>query len=226
MKLSIIIPAYNEEKTILQILNKIKESKINFEKEIIVVDDGSTDNTSQLITTNFPEIILLKNSKNEGKGSAVRTGIENATGDIILIQDADLEYSPDDYPKLLEGFEDEKINAVYGSRNLKQNSKSTWYFYFGGRFLTWLINLLFGSNLTDVNTGYKLFRKEVFQNIELESKGFEFCVEITAKLLKNHYRIVEVPITYNPRSIKQGKKIRAKDGFSSILRILRDRISF
>ena len=229
MILSILIPVFNEENTILEILKKINEinlDRFGLEKEIIIVNDGSTDRTKKILEelktrNNFA---LFHHRKNQGKGAAIKTGLEHAAGDFILIQDADLEYDPADYPVLLEPLIENEINIVYGSRGLKKNPSSSIGFYLGGKFLTFILNLLFGTKLTDINTCYKVFKREVLRDIKLEESGFAFCEEVTAKVIKKGYKIKEIPISYNPRDFKEGKKIRFYDGIIGLWTIIKYRI--
>lgn len=226
MKLSIIIPVFNEEKTISEILKRVEAVNLdNWEKEIIVVNDGSTDETEKIIEKllNNKFIVYFKHDKNQGKGAAIKTGLEKATGDFVLIQDADLEYDPNDYQKLLKLIEEGSV-VVYGSRNLDKNTQRGYFFYFlGGKLITTFCNLLFGSKLTDINTGYKLFKTEIIKSLNLQSKGFEFCEEVTAKILKRKIPIKEIAISYHPRTFKEGKKIKFKDGLIAILTLLKYR---
>lgn len=213
MKLSIIVPAYNEAATIGEVLRRVFAVKLDAELEVIVVDDGSTDATATEVARTGSPVLLILLGRNQGKGAAVRKGIERATGDIILIQDADNEYDPNDYPRLIEPIASGNSEVVYGSRILcKSNTRSYNRFYWGGRLLSWWTNLLYGSHITDEPTGYKVFRCGVLKGIELSSKGFEFCPEVTAKLLKKGIGITEVPISYVPRSVEEGKKIKWTDG--------------
>ncbi len=229
MKLSIIIPAYNEEKTVAEIIRRVFEAPAEgFEKEIIVVNDGSTDSTlSELakIRKNIP-FILLEHSKNKGKGASIRTGIFKVTGDAVLIQDADFELSPDDYPNLLSLF---VLGApiVYGSRNLEKRNfiHQRRVYALGGKFITGVFNLLYGTRLTDINTAYKLFRCDVIKSIRLQGNGFEFCEEVTAKLVRLGYPVKEVSVRYTPRTFLEGKKLRAKDGIIALWTILKYRFS-
>lgn len=222
-RLSIIIPVFNEEKTIEAVLKKVLLQKIgNWEKEIIVVNDGSTDGTEKKIINFSNKIRILKHSMNLGKGVAIATAIKNYTGSAAIIQDADLEYSPADWALMLKGLdEDPSITAVYGSRELAPKRQGYFLNVLGVRFLTFLINFLFRSNLTDVYTCYKLIRADFIKTIKIESNGFEVEAEITCKILKNKGMIKEIPISYFPRTFKQGKHIRFKDGLIGIKTILK-----
>lgn len=224
-KLSIIIPVFNEKETVEEIIKQVAAAPIlGYEKEIIVVNDGSNDGTEKILENLREKLnfILLRHPQNLGKGAAIKTALEQVTGNLVLIQDADLEYSPDDYQKLLKAF-DEKTSIVYGSRNLEKTRRGYFLYFLGGRFLTAFFNIMFGSKLTDINTGYKLFQTDVIKNINLKSNGFEFCEEVTAKILKSGYFIKEVPIYYYPRKFSQGKKIRFLDGLSGIWTIIKYR---
>ncbi|MCQ6253888.1 glycosyltransferase family 2 protein [Methanocaldococcus sp.] len=226
-KVSIVIPAYNEEKTIKKILEKILKVKLPLEKEIIVVNDGSTDRTKEIVEEfikNHPnENIKLINKKNEGKGSALKVGIRHSTGDIIIIQDADLEYDPNDYLKLIKPILEGKAKVVYGSRlrNLK-NKYSHLSFLIGGLIITLITNILYFTFLTDEPTCYKVFHKEL-KDILINAEGdkFDWEPEVTAKILRKGYKIYEVPINYYPRTLKEGKKIRWNDGVDAILTLLK-----
>jgi glycosyltransferase involved in cell wall biosynthesis len=220
VKLSVIIPVYNEKNTILKIIEKVK--KVPVEKEIIIVDDGSNDGTTEILKGIKDENIkVIFKNKNEGKGSAIREGLKYITGDIIVIQDADLEYDPNDWLKMLEVMKEKNADIVFGSRILGKCKKSSFAFYYGGKFITFLTNILYGTKLTDGPTCYKMFKKDVIKNINLKCKRFEFCQEFTAKVRKLGYQIYEVPINYNPRSIKEGKKIRWKDGIEAIWTLIK-----
>ena len=223
MKLSIIIPVFNEEKTISEILKRVSEVAISgVEKQIIVVNDGSNDGTKNAIS-NLPvlsNIKVINHSENRGKGAAVRTGIKNASGDYIIIQDADLEYDPRDIGKLIKPILEGKIKVVYGTRLKRMPSFSgeerTPQFllhYMGNKFLSLLTSILYGQWITDMETCYKLFPKKAAEDMKLNAKGFEFEPEITVKLLKKGYRILEIPISTKPRGYGEGKKLNTiKDG--------------
>lgn len=218
-KISIIIPAYNEEKTIKKTVTKVLMSDcLGLEKQIIIVNDGSTDKTQQIIKKiNSKLIIKIVNKENMGKGYSLRVAIKKATGNIILIQDADLEYDPKDYPKIIKPFLDEDVDIVYGSRELSgKNIHSSILFHLGGKMVTKFTNLLFNSNLTDVPTGFKVFKKQVLTNMNLDCVKFEFCPEVTAKALRKGILIKEVPITYNARHKRDGKKINWLDGIEAV----------
>ncbi|MDI6767591.1 MAG: glycosyltransferase family 2 protein [Bacteroidota bacterium] len=222
MKLSVIIPVYNEEKTLRQILDKVLN--VNIEKEIIIVDDYSRDNTRQIIQEYemLPNVKVVLHERNYGKGKAIRSGIQQITGDVVIIQDADLEYEPEDYPALIKPIVDGQTNVVYGSRDLGiTNQHSYFSFYIGGKFLSWLTNFLYNSNITDEPTCYKVFKADVIKSIPLVCVRFEFCPEITAKVLKRGERIVEIPIRYYPRKKSEGKKIRWKDGLEAIWTLIK-----
>ena len=216
---SIIIPVYNEVKTVSLILEKVHSLKIN--KEIIVVDDGSTDGTRELLKTDLKDKIdnLILHPKNMGKGAAVRSGIEAATKDIVIVQDADLEYDPQDIVKILKTFEETNADVVFGSRyllNIPRQVHRYWHSKLNG-FLTSLSNMFSNLALTDMETCYKAFRREIIQNIILKENRFGIEPEITAKLAKiKKLRIYEVPISYNPRSKEEGKKIGFKDGLRAL----------
>ena len=228
MKLSIIIPVYNEEKTILKVISKVKNQKLNkIKKEIIIVDDFSKDGTGKILSgLKNKDIKIFFHEKNQGKGAAIRTGLRHATGDVILIQDADLEYDPKEYPKLLKPIMDGKAKVVYGSRieAIRRKIESMYKLhYFGNVFLTIVTNVLYGSKITDMETGYKLFRREVIKNIRLRARRFDFEPEITAKILKRGYRIEEIPIDFTGRKFREGKKITWRDGIKALLYLIKYR---
>lgn len=183
-----------------------------------MVDDGSTDRTAEIArAASHPGLRVLRHSKNRGKGAAIRTGLEAASGEIVLIQDADLEYDPSDYEKLLAPIRAGQAQVVYGSRILRpDNGRSYGRYYWGGRLLSWWTNLLFGSSITDEPAGYKVFQADLLRSLNLTCEGFEFCPEVTAKILRRNIPIVEVPIRYRPRSMEEGKKIRWPDGLKAL----------
>jgi dolichol-phosphate mannosyltransferase len=214
-KTSIIIPCYNEKKYIQTILDRV--SNINISKEIIVVNDGSNDGTLEILDNLADKgIRVINKEKNEGKGAAIRTGISESTGDYVVVQDADLEYDPQDIPKLLEHLEKNNLSVVYGSRVKSNSAHSSAVFYAGGKLLSWITNLIYGSNITDEPTCYKMFRSSLIKKIKLNCSGFEFCPEVTAKVLRLGHNIEEIPISYTPRSKKDGKKIKWRDGVIAI----------
>lgn len=223
---SIIIPAHNEQQTLQKIVLKVLATKIH--KEIVIVNDGSTDSTkliAEKLAMNHREIKVVNLDANYGKGRAICEGLNHIKGNIVLIQDADLEYDPKDYQRLLKPFDDLKVNVVYGSREkvARRGIYSSIFYYLGGELLTYITNLLYGTKITDEATGYKVFRRTVLSKISLQSKGFEFCPEVTAKVARLGYPIFEVPISYSPRSFKEGKKIRAIDGLIAIWTLLKYR---
>ncbi len=223
MKVSIIIPVYNEEKTVGQIIKKVQ--KLPFEKEILVINDGSTDNTLELLKRLNPKSIkLLSHRKNCGKGAAIRTGLKKAKGEIIVIQDADLEYLPKDLPKLVKPIIKDKADVVYGSRFLTVKHSIS-ILYLGNRFLTFLTQALFLKRITDMETGYKVFRTEVLKGIKINANRFEFEPEITAKIFKKNIRFLELPISYRGRTYEEGKKLTWKDGLEAFLTLLKHRFA-
>ncbi|NOY69631.1 MAG: glycosyltransferase family 2 protein [Deltaproteobacteria bacterium] len=213
--LSIVIPAYNERDTIAGVIETVRQSNPEFTKEIIVVDDGSSDGTSSVLAKiDYPDVRVFSHKQNSGKGSALKTGFANATGDIIIIQDADLEYDPEEYRVLLKPIMDGRADVVYGSRFAGHGAHRVLYFwhYVGNRFLTLLSNLFTNINLTDMETCYKVFTKQALEGIVLKEKRFGIEPEITAKIAKKGLRIYEVPISYYGRTYEEGKKINWKDG--------------
>jgi glycosyltransferase involved in cell wall biosynthesis len=227
LKLSIIIPCYNESRTIDELLDRVRGVDLGaVEKEIIVVDDGSTDGTRDLLRQ-LPadeSLQVLFHERNRGKGAAMRTGIQAAGGDIILVQDADLEYNPADYPALLAPFRN-GTEVVYGSRLKHRNKIAGVHYLLGAMTLTLITNLLYGTRITDEPTGYKLFKADVIKSLPLVYDGFEFCPEVTAKVSRRGYRIEEVPITYEPRSVTEGKKIGWRDFFKHAYVLIKYRFS-
>ncbi len=227
MKLSIVIPTYNEENTIMEILKRVLQAPLGdgIEREVVVVDDGSTDSTSQLMKAyeGSSEVFYYR-KENGGKGSAVRYGVERCTGDIVVVQDADLEYDPNDFKKLMEPILNGETRVVYGSRELSKSEHSSLLFYLGGQLVTVATNILFGTKLTDEPTCYKMFDAKLLKSVKLESDGFEFCPEVTAKVLRKGEQIKELPISYAPRDREHGKKIKAWDGVVAIWTLLKYRL--
>ncbi len=219
MKLSIIVPCYNEESTIKEIIKKINSQK-DIEKEIIVIDDCSTDQTRTILKNDINDQIqkLILNPKNFGKGYSIREGIKESTGDLILIQDADLEYDPRDFKKLINPILDGIADVVYGSRFIGDAERRVLYFWHmvGNKFLTLLSNMLTNLNLSDMEVCYKVFRSEIIKDINLKENRFGFEPEITAKIAKKNIRIYEVGVKYFGRTYSDGKKITWKDGFSAL----------
>jgi len=225
MLISVIIPCYNEEKTIVEIVEKVVKKKQDFNLEIIIVDDHSVDETVQIINQKLKDKIdkLFVNDQNYGKGYSIRQGINNANGEILILQDADLEYSPDDYKKLLDPILNNKADVVYGSRFVGSEAKRVLYFwhYIGNKILTTFSNMLSNLNLTDMETGYKVFKSDIIKKINLVENRFGFEPEITAKVAKLKPRIYEVGISYFGRTYSEGKKITWKDGFSALRCIIK-----
>ena len=221
MKLSVIIPAYNEQKTLRSIIDKVLAT--GQADEIVIVDDGSTDGTKQIMQElKSSNVKIVSHEHNQGKGAAISTGIKQCQGDVILIQDADDEYDPSDYEALLAPIRSGAAQVVYGSRILKaDNPQGPLPFYLGGRIVTMCTNILYGSKLTDEPTCYKVFESQTIKDINIDSEGFEWEPEITAKLLKRGVDIYEIPISYKPRSKQEGKKIKSWDGIKAIITLLR-----
>lgn len=230
MKLTAIIPVYNEKATIEAILRRVVEVQVDgMEKEIIVVDDGSRDGTREILQSierdwASPSIKIYYHPQNRGKGAAVSTALSHTTGDLVIIQDADLEYQPEEYPILVGPILKYGADVVYGTRFSGVHRAFFFWHYLGNKGLTLLTNLLFDSMLSDMEVGYKAFRTEVIKSIRIEAKGFDFEPEITAKILKRKLRIFEVPITYSGRDYLEGKKITWRDGFIAIWTLLKYRL--
>ncbi len=227
MKVSVLIPVYNEFLTMPMVLERVLAAPLpeGCEKEVIIIDDGSTDGTGEVVRryVQSPLLVVHHSIANFGKATALRIGIARATGDIILIQDGDLEYDPADYVKILEPIASGRAKVVYGSRFWKPLRGMKLANRIANRILTWTANALFGARITDEATAYKAFHREVIDAMELRSSRFEFCPEITAKLRRLGYNITEVPISYNPRGILEGKKIRWRDGVEALWTLIRYR---
>lgn len=222
MKLSILIPIYNERATILEIIQRVQA--VPFEKEIIAVDDGSTDGTRELLPQLEQQgVIVLDHDHNRGKGAAIVTALTRATGDIIVIQDADLEYDPRDYKQLVEPIIEKRAKVVYGSRFLGPRMAMFFWHMLANKMLTLMTNILYDAILSDMETGYKAFRADIIKGMRLRSHRFDFEPEVTAKVLKRGIRIFEVPISYYGREYSEGKKIGMKDGFVAVWTLLKYR---
>lgn len=224
MRLSVIIPVYNEVKTIQEIIQRVQATGLA--DEILAVDDGSTDGSRDVLAkiSGKGNIRVVYHEHNQGKGKAVRTGIQNATGDLLIIQDADLEYDPREYPCLLKPIQEGIADVVYGSRFLGAGRRPVLFWNMvANKILTLVTNVLYNNILTDMETGYKLFRRQVVQNMPLHAHGFEFEPEFTAKILKRKVRIYEVPISFNPRDYSEGKKIKMRDAFIAMWTLIKYR---
>lgn len=224
MKVSVIIPVYNEVNTIEEILRRVEAEQVA--SEILIVDDGSADGTRDILQTlnNKDHIRVILHERNQGKGAAVRTGIQQATGDVLLIQDADLEYNPRDYPALLQPIEEGIADVVYGSRFLGGPRRTAMYWHMvANKLLTFMTNLLYNTILSDMETGYKVFKREILEGIRIRANKFDFEPEFTAKILKRKARVYEVPISFNPRDYDEGKKIGIKDAFQAIWTLIKYR---
>lgn len=225
MVLSILIPVYNEKNTILEILERVEKvdlSGFSFGKEIIIVDDFSTDGTRDILDKLASKYKIIYHGKNQGKGAAIRTGLNYISGDYVIIQDADLEYDPEDYKKLLACALENKAQVVYGSRLLNRHNEFSYTsFYYGGLILNRLTNMIYGIGISDESTCYKMFKTETIKAIPLKCQRFDFCPEVTAKIAKKGIKIYEVPINYNPRHKKEGKKIKWRDGLEAVWVLLK-----
>ena len=235
MKLSVLVPVYNEERTLEEVVRRV--CAVKMPKEIILVDDGSKDRSreilqrlqdqSRLVNDPVNRIEVFFQPANQGKGAAIKTAISHVTGDIVIVQDADLEYDPKDYPALLEPIQDGSADVVYGTRFAGGGAHRVLFFWhsLGNRMLTLLSNMLTNLNLSDMEVGYKVFRAEVLKSIELKSSRFGFEPEITMKLAKKRYRFYEVPISYHGRTYEEGKKITWKDGLAALYYMIRFRFT-
>ncbi len=228
-KLSVIMPVYNERATIEKIVDRVQNVSFgDTNLELVIVDDGSKDGTRDVLSSLKDRHTIIFHEQNQGKGAAIRTGLSAATGDFLVVQDADLEYDPADLPKLLEVLHSGATHVVYGSRVLgKEKGKeySSYVFHLGGLLVTWWTNFLFGTRLTDEATCYKMFTRKALSDIELRCTGFEFCPEFTGKVLQKGHTIVEVPISYTPRGHDEGKKIKLRDGATALWTLLRVRLT-
>ncbi len=227
-KVSIIIPVFNEFNTLKLLLDKVEEAKFSgLDKEIILVNDCSTDGTEKILNELNEKYKILHHEKNQGKGAAIRTAVKEATGDFVVIQDADLEYSPDDYDKLLPFLINDEADVVYGSRFKNTDNSKNFILKnkLANLFLTLLTNILYGASISDMETCYKAFKREFIQGITIKSNRFDFEPEITAKIMKKKARLKEVPISYNGRAHSEGKKINWKDGIHAILTLIKYRFT-
>ena len=223
MKISVVLPAFNERNTIREIVDRVRKQLGDRAHEIIIVDDGSTDGTREVLAT-LEDARVFFHEENQGKGAALRTGFEAVTGDVVIVQDADLEYDPRDYPKLLEPIEDGRADVVFGSRFLGGPHRVLFFWHFlANNLLTLFSNMLTNLNVSDMETGYKVFRAEVLRGIRIRSNRFNFEPEITAKVARAKCRIYEVPISYSGRTYSEGKKIGFRDGLSALWTILKFR---
>lgn len=220
MLLSVIVPVYNEEKYLGEVLKRI--NAVPIEKEVIIVDDGSTDGTKAILDKiHYPNYEIIHHNRNYGKGAGIRTGLKYVKGDVVIIQDADLELNPNEYLNLIKPIEQNQTKVVFGSRYLNKGIVGDLICYLANRVLTMLINILYHTSLTDINTCYKMFCASLISYLDLRSVGFDIEPELVAKLLKYGGKIIEVPISYSARTSKQGKKIKAKDFFKDIIAIIK-----
>ncbi len=222
--LSIIVPVYNEKDTISEILRRVFAVPLTgWKKEVIIVDDGSTDGTQKVLKAWEKKCTVVYQAENQGKGAALAVGFKKANGGIILVQDADLEYSPNDYPALLSPFDDSRTMVVYGSRFLGAHLSTMYLYALGNKFVTFITNILYNTNITDMETGYKVFRREVINSIVITARRFDVEPQITVSLLKAGYQIYEVPISYYGRKFSEGKKLTWRDGVVALWTLIKYR---
>jgi glycosyltransferase involved in cell wall biosynthesis len=224
-KLSVIVPVFNERNTVVEIVRRMRAVELPVEREIVLVDDGSDDGTRAVLPQLGDSTVrVVTHPHNRGKGAAVRTGLANVTGDLVIVQDADLEYDPEDWPRLLAPVLKGKAQVVYGSRFTGERRNMFFLHWLGNRFLSLVTNVLYNTTLSDMETCYKVFDRRILDGIKLRSERFEFEPEITAKILKKRIRIYEVPISYAGREAEEGKKITWHDGFSALWTLLKYRV--
>ena len=222
--LSVIVPVFNERTTLTEIVRRMRAVDLPMDREIVVVDDGSSDGSDKVLSAIEDSTVrVLRHPGNEGKGAAIRSGLAVVRGDLVLIQDADLEYDPEDWPKLINPVLRGRAKVVYGSRFTGERKNMLFWHWVGNRFLSLVTNVLYNTTLSDMETGYKLFDRSVIDGIEIESDRFDFEPEITAKVLRRGYRIYEVPVSYNGREFDEGKKITWRDGFGALKTLLKYR---
>jgi glycosyltransferase involved in cell wall biosynthesis len=223
-KLSVIVPVFNERNTVVEVVRRMRTVELPVDREIVLVDDGSDDGTRAVLPQLGDSTVrVVTHPRNRGKGAAVRTGLESITGDLVIIQDADLEYDPEDWPKLLAPVLKGRAQVVYGSRFTGERRNMLFMHWVGNRFLSFVTNILYNTTLSDMETGYKLFDRRVLDGIDLRADRFEFEPEVTAKVLRQKIRIYEVPISHAGREPEEGKKITWRDGFSALWTLVKYR---